>query len=565
MDIKRGILLFVFLFSLLTLWNNWNAYNGKAPLFGANPNPVSTTQSGAAPAAGAPAAAVAAAAPAVVPGVTPVAHEDVVITTDVVKATFDTAGGELKRLELLQYKETKSETLWDLVKAKFQGTTDSAPPANVVIFDDTKEHTYLAKTGLVEDAFPGVDAGYTVRPGARTLDNGDTLQVVFDSEKGGVKLTKTFTFKRGQYAIDVKHDVANGTAAAITPSLDLRLVRDGNKPPTAKFAPSPFVGGAEYDTAEKFQTIKFDDIAKKSDKYNRKTNNGWVALIEHFFVSAYVPPKTADRTIYARMNDTTKLYEVGTVLPLGSVAPGATASLSSILYSGPQDSAVLESIAEGLDLTRDYGFFTIVAKPIFGVMNFIHKALGNWGWTIIAFTVLMKILFFPLSAASFRSMAKTKQLAPKVQALRERHKGDPQKLNQATMELYKTEKINPLGGCLPVLVQMPVFIALYSVLQASVETRNAPWIGWIHDLSTPDPLSILPLLMAVSMFVQTKLNPAPPDPVQAKVMMFMPLVFSVMFFMFPSGVVLYYVVNNVLSILQQWIINNKMGAKPAKA
>jgi YidC/Oxa1 family membrane protein insertase len=315
---------------------------------------------------------------------------------------------------------------------------------------------------------------------------------------------------------------------------------------------------------EKYKSLKFADIEKEKDpnKFDRKTDDGWVALVQHFFVSAFVPPQKIAHGVYAHSLGN-NMFAVGTTTQYPSIAPGASASIESTLYSGPQDSASLEKIATGLDLTRDYGFFAIVAKPIFWVMDQIHKVLGNWGWTIIAFTVLMKILFFPLSASSFRSMAKTKLLAPKMQAIRERHKADPQKMNQAMMELYKTEKVNPVGGCLPVLVQMPVFIALYSVLQASVETRNAPWVGWIHDLSTPDPLSILPALMAISMFIQTRLNPAPPDPVQAKVMMVMPLVFSVMFFMFPSGVVLYYVVNNVLSMLQQWIINKKLSAPKA--
>jgi YidC/Oxa1 family membrane protein insertase len=280
-------------------------------------------------------------------------------------------------------------------------------------------------------------------------------------------------------------------------------------------------------------------------------------------VSAFIPPQGVQREIFTKHIGDTNLYAIGTVLPIGTVAPGATASMDATLFSGPQDTALLESVAPGFDLVKDYGFFTVVAKPIFWVMEQIHKVLGNWGWTIIAFTVLMKIVFFPLSAASYRSMAKMKVLAPKMQSIRERHKADPQKMNQAMMELYKTEKANPVGGCLPVLIQMPVFIALYSVLQASVETRNAPWLGWIHDLSTPDPLSILPVLMAISMFIQTKLNPAPPDPVQAKVMMFMPLMFSVMFFMFPSGVVLYYVVNTTLSIAQQWFITKKLNGPKA--
>ena len=294
----------------------------------------------------------------------------------------------------------------------------------------------------------------------------------------------------------------------------------------------------------------------------KAADNGWVALIQHYFVSAFIPQDKVQREIFTKKVDT-NLYAVGTILPLGTIAPGATASLDAHLYSGPQESHVLEKITPGLELVKDYGWLTIVAKPIFWLMDQIHKVLGNWGWTIIVLTIMIKLAFFPLSAASYRSMAKMKQVTPKMQSIRERFKADPQKMNQAMMELYKTEKINPLGGCLPIVVQIPVFISLYWVLLASVEMRNAPWLGWIHDLAAPDPFYILPVLMAVSMFIQTKLNPAPADPMQAKVMMFMPILFSVMFFFFPSGLVLYWVVNNVISILQQWVITKKMGGGKA--
>jgi len=281
--------------------------------------------------------------------------------------------------------------------------------------------------------------------------------------------------------------------------------------------------------------------------------------VQHYFVSAFIPPASAPRDIFTK-KVATNLYAVGTILPLGTIAPGASTTMDAKLYSGPQESAVLEKTAPGLELVKDYGWLTIIAKPIFWLMTHIHALVGNWGWTIILLTVLIKLVFFPLSAASYRSMAKMKAVTPKMQAIRERHKGDPQAMNKEMMTLYKTEKINPLGGCLPIVIQIPVFISLYWVLLASVEMRNAPWLGWIHDLAAPDPFYILPVIMAISMFIQTKLNPTPPDPVQAKVMMFMPIVFSVMFFFFPSGLVLYWVVNNVLSIAQQWVITKKMEA-----
>ncbi|MFI4940802.1 MAG: membrane protein insertase YidC [Burkholderiales bacterium] len=569
MDIKRSVLWFVLLFSVMTLWNKWGMYNGKPSMFAPAPVEIGAPANGAAQsgvpasaAAAVSAAEAAAATAAVAPGDTPVHSEIITITTDVFKADFDTAGGQLKHLELLKHKDAQQRTLFDVL---MQRNNSAEAPKNVVIFDDTPKLTYLAQTGLVGDLYPNHRSGYVARPGPRSLDGSGQVQLVLDSEKGGVKLTKTFTFKRGEYSIDVKHEVTNHTGAPIAPTLYLQLVRDGNKPETvSRFAPNTFNGPAVFTDADKFQKLTFEKIEKGTDEHATNADNGWIALIQHFFVSAFIPQQKAQREIFTHKVDV-NLYAIGTKLPLGALAPGATKSIDATLFSGPQDTALLEKVAPGFELVKDYGFFTIVAKPIFWVMDQIHKVLGNWGWTIIVFTLLMKVVFFPLSAASYRSMGKMKILGPKMQALRERYKSDPQKMNQAIMELYKTEKANPIGGCLPVLVQMPVFIALYSVLQASVETRNAPWLGWIQDLSQPDPLYILPVLMAISMFIQTKLNPAPPDPVQAKVMLFMPLVFSAMFFLFPSGVVLYYVVNNVLSIVQQWVIMNKLsGPKPAK-
>jgi YidC/Oxa1 family membrane protein insertase len=250
-------------------------------------------------------------------------------------------------------------------------------------------------------------------------------------------------------------------------------------------------------------------------------------------------------------------------IPLGTIAAGATVTEKTRLFVGPQEESMLEGIAPGLELLKDYGYLTILAKPIFWLLEKIHGVVSNWGWSIVLLTVLIKLVFFPLSAASYKSMARMKEVQPRLTTMREQYKGDPQKLNAAMMEMYKKEKINPLGGCLPVVVQIPVFIALYWVLLSSVEMRNAPWIGWIHDLSMPDPYFILPVIMAISMFVQTKLNPKPPDPIQAKVMLYMPLIFSVMFFFFPSGLVLYWVVNNLLSIAQQWQINKMFGKKLA--
>ena len=557
MDIKRTVLWVVFSVSLLFLWDQWQRHNGQPSLFfpgTAQTAPVASGPANAAASASADvpqASASAAGAPAPSASAVPATAADakgeiITITTDVVKADIDTVGGELKRLELLKHKDTVD------------------PTKNLVLFDSSATRTYLAETGLIGGPFPNHKSPFTALPGVRTLDNGNQVQLVLESTEGGVKLTKTFTFKRGDYSIDVKHTVTNDSGAPVSPSLYLQLVRDGNAPEGEQRFVHTFTGASVYTEGSKFQKFPFDKIESGKAEHATKADDGWFALIQHYFVSAFIPQDKAPREIFTK-KIATNLYAVGNILPLGTIAPGASVTMDARLYSGPEIQSDLEAVAPGLELVKDYGWLTIIAKPIFWLMTQIHKVLGNWGFTIIALTVLIKLAFFPLSAASYRSMAKMKLVTPKMTAIRERFKSEPQKMNQAMMELYKTEKINPLGGCLPIVIQIPVFISLYWVLLASVEIRNAPWIGWIHDLAAPDPFYILPVLMAVSMFIQTKLNPTPPDPMQAKVMMFMPLIFSVMFFFFPSGLVLYWVTNNVLSIAQQWVITRKMGAGPTKA
>ena len=305
----------------------------------------------------------------------------------------------------------------------------------------------------------------------------------------------------------MRHDVTNLTAAPVQPSLYLQLQHDGNAPPGDSFFMPSYTGPTLWTPTDKYQKLTFEDIEKGKAEHATKANDGWVAMSQHFFVSAFIPAENTARDIFTK-KQATNLYAIGTVQPLGTVAPGATVSNTARLYSGPQDEKTLETITPGLELVKDYGMFAIIAKPMFWIMDQIHKLLGNWGWTIIAFTILIKLVFFPLSAAGYRSMAKMSVVTPKMQAIRERYKADPVKMQQATMELYKTEKINPLGGCLPILVQMPVFMALYYVLQASVEMRGAPWIGWIHDLTQPDPCFILPVLYAGLDVHHAKAEPA---------------------------------------------------------
>ena len=549
MDInKRTILWIVFSVALVVLWNDWMVANGNQSMFSMTPPPAKVAAAPAAPAvnAGVPVASApgAAALPGVPAAPAAIKTEVVTITTDVFKVDIDTAGGVIKRLELL----------------KFRDKID--PKKNQILMDVNSKGTYVAQTGLVNTVAgavpPNHHTPFVAKPGPRMLNEANELQLVLEGEHDGVKLTKTFTFKRGDYLIGMRHDVTNTGTAPVAPLLYLQLQHHGNAPEGESFFTASYTGPTMYTSTNNYEKLQFKDIEKKGKaEHTTKANDGWIAISQHYFVSAFLPPQNMPREIETRKEATPNLYSIATKLPLGTIAPGATVSSDVRFYSGPQDENKLEKIAPGLELVKDYGWLVMIAKPIFWVMDKMHSYIGNWGWTIIAFTILIKLIFFPLSAAGYKSMARIKVVTPKMQAIREKYKGDPAKMNQATMELYKSEKINPLGGCLPILVQMPVFIALYYVLSASAEMRGAPWVGWITDLTAPDPLYILPVLYAISMYITTKLNPAPADPVQAKMMLFMPLAFSVMFIFFPSGLVLYWVVNNILSIGQQWVITKK--------
>jgi len=559
-DIRRNILWVVFSVSLLLIWDAWQKHSGHPSMFAPPPNkPVAA--SAAPPAAGgangaaalpspvAAAPAVAGAPPAAA-AAAPTASEKVEIVTDLVKATLDTQGGDLVRLELL-------------------GQTDQNDRhRNVVLFDRSAERVYLAQSGLIAAAggaaLPTHLTRMTPVAGDRTLKPGaDMLEVKFESpEVGGARLLKTYTFHRGSYVVGVRHEVVNASQAPITPQLYLQLVRDGNAPPGESSFYFTFTGPAVYDDAAKFKKVDFKSIEKRKEgeKLDHETSaaNGWVAMVQHYFASAWILPQAMQREFFTRKVDA-NLYSVGMIVPLGTLAPGASKALEATLFAGPQEENKLSALAPGLELVKDYGWFTILAKPLFWLLTWLHGLIGNWGWAIVALVFLLKIAFFYLNASAYKSMAKMKAINPKVMALRERLKDNPQQMQQEMMRIYREEKVNPIGGCLPIFLQMPFFIALYWVLLSSVEMRNAPWIGWITDLSAKDPYFILPLLMTGTSLLQTWLNPTPPDPIQAKMMWIMPLAFSVMFFFFPAGLVLYWLTNNILSIAQQYLINKRLG------
>jgi YidC/Oxa1 family membrane protein insertase len=556
-DIRRTLLWVVFSMSLVLIWDGWNKHNGNPSLFSPSASkPVATVptaplagSSSVPTATGAAAATTAATGAAAIAPLAPAtsASETVTIQTDVVKATFDSRGGDLSRLELLKQIDQND------------------PGQNVVIIDRSAARLYLAQSGLIgAPGLPNHLTPMTLVPGERMLGaNADSLQVRFESaETGGVKLTKTYTFKRGDYVIDVKHEIVNESKAAIAPQLYLQLVRDGNKPPGESSFYSTFTGPAIYTDSSKFHKIDFKKIEQNDVDIPKSANDGWVAMVQHYFASAWLLGADGNaktpREFFTRKVDTNQ-YAIGIIEPAGTIEPGATRSLEAKLFVGPQEENKLSALTPGLELVKDYGWFTILAKPLFFLLTWLHSFLGNWGWSIVALVVLLKIAFFYLNARAYKSMAKMKAINPKITEMRERLKDKPQQMQQEMMRIYREEKVNPLGGCLPIVVQIPFFISLYWVLLSTVEMRNAPWIGWIHDLSLKDPYFILPVLMTLSSLLQTWLNPKPPDPMQAKMMWIMPLVFSFMFFYFPAGLVLYWLTNNLLSILQQWFINKRMG------
>jgi YidC/Oxa1 family membrane protein insertase len=412
---------------------------------------------------------------------------------------------------------------------------------------------------------------YELQPGEYDLKAGENdLKVSMKAVSGGVEVVKTYTFHRGNYVIDVNYAVHNAGTVPVEGFPYFQFQRDGKKPDGESSYVRGFTGPAMYTEAGKFQKIAFTDIEKGKQDYVKTAQDGWIGIVQHHFVAAWVTPdpnNNAKREFYTRAlgNDE---YSAGMIMPAVKVAPGESKTVDMRLYAGPQDQEKLKVLAHGLEHVVDYGWLTIIAYPLFLLVSWLNSLVHNWGVAIILLTVIVKMAFYPLSAASYRSMAQMRKLTPRLQHLKERYGDDKQKLHEQMMKIYKEEKINPLGGCLPIVVQIPVFIALYWALMSAVELRQAPFALWIHDLSEPDPYYVLPLIMAATMFIQQRLSPKPPDPVQAKVMMFMPIAFSVMFFFFPSGLVLYWLSNNVLSILQQWRINHLIEraghGKPAK-
>jgi YidC/Oxa1 family membrane protein insertase len=553
-DIRRTILWAAFAFSMVLLWDQWQLHNGRPATF--FPAPVKTAEAPVAKSADKGATdskandvpvsnnTMAGEVPNQAAPSQPAQRQRVNIETDLLKLSFDTEGASLVKTELLKYSDAEN------------------PDQPVVLLDQSKSRLYLSQSGLIapQGAMPTHKTNYSwVNGPTRFKEGEDQLKLKFVSEVvNQVQLVKTYTISRHSYAMLVEHEVINQGQAAVAPQLYVQLLRDGNPPPGESSFYSTFTGPAIYTPAQKYQKVEFSEIEKNKATYEKKADQGYVAMVQHYFASAWILPNDMSREFFARKVDS-NLYSVGMIAALKEIAPGQSQKISTQFYIGPQEEKKLEALYPGLELVKDYGWLTILAKPLYWLLDHLNEMLHNWGWSIVALVLLLKIAFYWLNAQAYRSMAKMKAVNPKVMEMRERLKDNPQQMQMEMMKIYREEKVNPLGGCFPIAIQIPVFIALYWVLLSTVEMRNAPWILWVHDLSAKDPFYILPVLMTLTTLLQTWLNPTPPDPVQAKLMWIMPLAFSVMFFVFPAGLVLYWLTNNILSIAQQWLINKQMG------
>ena len=536
MDLQRLFLFLIFVFSLGLVWDGWQRHQHpeqyiqqSAAINEGVPKPQVASSSAVTPASIAQDLAQQSAGQS--------AGKIIHVKTDILEAEISTIGGDISRLALLKHPD---------------GLDKNKP---LVLFQrGTGTHNYVAQSGLLGAGLPNHNSPFVSEQDQYVLaGNAEQVQVRLKAEGDGtLKVAKIITFHKGSYLVDIAYELENTGQQAATTSSYFQLIRDSAALTGSSMFLPTYVGAAVYTDKEKFQKVDFPAIEKGKVDYPKQADEGWIGILQHYFVAVWLPKEKTNREYFTRKLDGDS-YSVGVILPEQAVNPGQKVLIGATLYAGPAQ-VDLDKIAPGLGLTVDYGWLTILSAPLFWVLALFYDWTHNWGLAIILLTVLIKLLFFPLSAASYRSMAKMRVVAPKLEKIKQQCGGDREKLNRAMMELYKTEKINPLGGCLPVVVQIPVFIALYWAILASVEMRYAPFFGWITDLSAADPYYILPLIMGASMILQMRLNPKPADPMQARIMQIMPIAFSVIFFFFPAGLVLYSVVNNILSIGQQWYI-----------
>jgi len=466
----------------------------------------------------------------------------ITVQTDVYDIEIDTRGG-------------------DIVKAKLRDYLDSveADAKPFLLMDDGDSHLFIAQSGLLAKDSPDHTSTYLVAATKYVMEEGaDSLKVtLFWQGKNGLRVNKIYTFKRGQYDFNLDYEVNNNTPQSWQGSLYRQYKRGENTGVETSSFIYTYAGAVVSNAENPYEKVDYDDMQDENLKL--QMTGGWVAMIQHYFLAAWLTDPDERNHVYTKVSDGNK-YVIGMVTPQQAVAAGETKTLSTRMFVGPKLQSQLATAAPNLGLTVDYGWLTILADPLFWLMEWFYSLFGNWGWAIIAVTAVIKLIFFKLSETSYKSMAKLRVVTPRLQTLKERYGDDKAAFQKAMMKMYQEEKINPLGGCLPILIQIPVFIALYWVLLESVEMRQAPFIFWLNDLSAADPYFILPLLMGATMLLQQRLNPAPLDPIQKKVMGMLPIVFTVFFAFFPSGLVLYWVVNNALSIAQQWVITKRVAA-----
>lgn len=542
MDFQRLLLLVIFSFSSVSLWQAWEKANHpENTVQAADVNKPSTSISGVP-------SALTASGSALADNNYPTGQQ-AFIHTDVLDATVDANGGDIRSLSLTAYHDLKKIN----------------KPLSVL--QQTPSDFFIAQSGLIGSGLPTHKSVFQLAASNYSLVAGQdslTVPLVWQDPITGLQIEKDYVFYRDSYKIDLVWKIKNVGLNPVPIDAYFQFIRDSRPPEGESRAVHTFTGPAIFTQANKFIKLPFAKLDKGEQDYPKFSNDGWVAIVQHHFVSVWLPANGARREFYVNALGN-GLYKAGVVVPEATVAPNSSTQFTVPLYVGPQTHSVLAALAPGLNYAVDYGWLTPIAVPIFWTLQHIHAVVGNWGWSIVILTLIIKLLFFPLSAKSYRSMAHMRRLAPKLQRFKELYADDKAKQHQAMMDLYKAEKVSPLGGCLPTVVQIPVFIALYWTLVGSVEIQQAPFIGWIHDLSAPDPYFVLPILMGLTMLLQTRLNPAPPDPMQAKVMMIMPIAFSFFFMFFPAGLVLYWVVNNIVSMTQQWIITRQVDAAESGA
>lgn len=560
MDNIRFVLIMALLMISYMLWEQWQIDYGPKPQAIVSDKPLVAGSSAVATSADTTQSGVSAQASAA----TEASHKIITVKTDVFALEIDTEGGTLRNLDLLKYPREKENTYVNKLRALVGMEVAERDLSPIRLFDADSEKLYLAQSGLVaagnSAAAPDHHAIFDSAKTSFELKEGeDELNVPLTwTNNQGLSITKVFTFKRGSYAIDVKHQVNNRSNSAWSGRQYNQLMRVEHSDKNNNTFIRTFSGGVIYTDKDKFQKIKFEEMLDKN--MDVTAQGGWTGFIQHYFASAWIPPADQENHFYTKALNNSR-FVIGSYSQDLNVQPGSEGAFDARIFVGPKIQPVMEALAPGLELTVDYSWLTIIAKPIYWLLNEIHGFVGNWGVAILGVTFFIKALFFKLSKTSFQSMAKMRKIQPKLKELQERYADDRQKFNTEMMAMYKKEKVNPLGGCLPILVQIPVFISLYWVLIETVELRQAEFALWIQDLSAQDPFYLLPILYGITMKIQQGLNPAPVDPLQAQVMKMFPIVFTVFFLFFPSGLVLYWICNNSLSIIQQWYITKHVLAE----